>query len=309
MDPALTTPGRDRLRVLLVAPPMLPVPPPTYAGTERVVAAIGDELHRRGHEVALVAAGDSEVPYELIPTVDHSLWRSGYRGDVASYMQHTVEIAWREATPVRHRPRAHGEPRPRLRRALRDAGRVHDARPPRRRRDARAPPGPPRRPAGRDQREPAALVPRPELGGDDPPRPAARDDAVVDRARRLPRVRRPGHAREGHPRGDRAQPPDRGPAAGRREGPRGAGAGPLRRGRPAGDRRERDRVPGRGRAAGARPALCRRARDRDARRVAGAVRAGRDRVHGDRDAGHRAPRRRVHGDDRARRDRASSSTT
>ena len=85
------------MRVLLVAPPMLPVPPPTYAGTERVVAAIGDELHRRGHEVALVASGDSEVAYELIPTVEHSLWQSGYRGDVASYMQHTVEIAWREA--------------------------------------------------------------------------------------------------------------------------------------------------------------------------------------------------------------------
>src|SRR3954471_19344434 len=86
--PALT---QERLRVLLVAPPMLPVPPPTYAGTERVVAAIGDELHRRGHHVALVAPGDSEVPYELIPSVERSLWRSGYEGDIASYMQHTVE--------------------------------------------------------------------------------------------------------------------------------------------------------------------------------------------------------------------------
>jgi glycosyltransferase involved in cell wall biosynthesis len=97
MEPRFDAPGQDRLRVLLVAPPMLPVPPPEYAGTERVVAAIGDELHRRGHEVALVAAGDSEVAYELIPTVSQSLWRSGYNGDVASYMQHTVEVAWREA--------------------------------------------------------------------------------------------------------------------------------------------------------------------------------------------------------------------
>lgn len=85
------------LRVLLVAPPMLPVPPPTYAGTERVIAALGDELHRRGHTVALVAAGDSEVDYELIPTVERSLWSSGYGGDVASYMQHTTAVAWREA--------------------------------------------------------------------------------------------------------------------------------------------------------------------------------------------------------------------
>jgi glycosyltransferase involved in cell wall biosynthesis len=87
----------DRLRVLLVAPPMIPVPPPTYAGTERVIAALGDELHRRGHHVALVASGDSQVPYEHIPTVERSLWSSGYNDDVASYMQHTIEIAWREA--------------------------------------------------------------------------------------------------------------------------------------------------------------------------------------------------------------------
>jgi glycosyltransferase involved in cell wall biosynthesis len=90
-------PSSDRLRVLLVAPPLLPVPPPTYAGTERVVAALGDELHRRGHHVALVGAGDSEVPYELIPTVERSLWSSGFTGDAASYMQQSIEIAWREA--------------------------------------------------------------------------------------------------------------------------------------------------------------------------------------------------------------------
>jgi len=99
---ALTAPGAAlgsprRLRVLLVAPPLLPVPPPTYAGTERVVTAIGDELHRRGHEVALVASGDSEVPYEHIRTVERSLWSTGYTGDVAAYLQHTVEVAWGEA--------------------------------------------------------------------------------------------------------------------------------------------------------------------------------------------------------------------
>ncbi len=90
-------PEADRLRILLVAPPMLSVPPPSYAGTERVVAALGDELHRRGHHVALVASGDSNVPYEHIPTVAQSLWATGYTGDVASYMQHTIEVAWRAA--------------------------------------------------------------------------------------------------------------------------------------------------------------------------------------------------------------------
>ena len=76
---------------------MLPVPPPSYAGTERVIASLGAELDRRGHQVALVAAGDSEVPYELIPSVESSLWKTGYDGDVASYMQHTAAIAWQAA--------------------------------------------------------------------------------------------------------------------------------------------------------------------------------------------------------------------
>ncbi len=87
----------DRLRILLVAPPMLAVPPSSYAGTERVIAAIGEELHRRGHHVALVGPGDSDVPYEHIPTVAQSLWSTGYDGDLGGYMQHTIAIAWRQA--------------------------------------------------------------------------------------------------------------------------------------------------------------------------------------------------------------------
>jgi glycosyltransferase involved in cell wall biosynthesis len=102
-DPRPVGPGRpgpvetDPLRILLVAPPMLPVPPPTYAGTERVVAALGDELHRRGHHVALVAPGDSQVPYEHIKTIDESLWSTGYSGRLDAYLQHTIEVAWRAA--------------------------------------------------------------------------------------------------------------------------------------------------------------------------------------------------------------------
>jgi glycosyltransferase involved in cell wall biosynthesis len=84
------------LRIALVAPPMLPVPPPSYAGTERVVGALGDALRARGHEVTLFAPGDSEWDGELIPTVDNSLWRSGYTGDVSNYLQATVGRAWRE---------------------------------------------------------------------------------------------------------------------------------------------------------------------------------------------------------------------
>jgi glycosyltransferase involved in cell wall biosynthesis len=85
------------LRIALLSTPFLPVPPPGYAGTERVVAAIAQGLHERGHVVTLFAPGDSEVPYELVPTVSRSLWRNGHRGDASSYIEASVGLAWEHA--------------------------------------------------------------------------------------------------------------------------------------------------------------------------------------------------------------------
>jgi len=73
---------------------MLPVPPPTYAGTERVVAALGDELVERGHDVTLFASGDSRFPGRLVPTPQQSLWSSGYQGDVSSFINVTLARVW-----------------------------------------------------------------------------------------------------------------------------------------------------------------------------------------------------------------------
>jgi glycosyltransferase involved in cell wall biosynthesis len=84
----------DRLRIALVVPPMLPVPPPTYAGTERVVAALGEELHRRGHRVTLFASGDSEFSGELVPILERSLWSQDYRGDVSSFINVGLAKVW-----------------------------------------------------------------------------------------------------------------------------------------------------------------------------------------------------------------------
>jgi glycosyltransferase involved in cell wall biosynthesis len=90
-------PPATRLRIALLSQPFLPVPPPGYAGTERVVAALAQGLHDRGHEVTLFAPGDSTVPYELVPTVPQSLWRNGHRGDATSYIEGTVALAWEQA--------------------------------------------------------------------------------------------------------------------------------------------------------------------------------------------------------------------
>jgi glycosyltransferase involved in cell wall biosynthesis len=73
---------------------MLRVPPARYAGTERIVAALAQGLHRRGHEVTLFAPGDSQVDCRLVPTVPRSLWSTGYRGDLSAYLGITVAKAW-----------------------------------------------------------------------------------------------------------------------------------------------------------------------------------------------------------------------
>jgi glycosyltransferase involved in cell wall biosynthesis len=75
---------------------MLPVPPPTYAGTERVVAALGDELVRRGHDVTLFASGDSRFGGRLVATPPQSLWSTGYQGDVSSFINVTLARVWNQ---------------------------------------------------------------------------------------------------------------------------------------------------------------------------------------------------------------------
>jgi glycosyltransferase involved in cell wall biosynthesis len=73
---------------------MVAIPPPGYAGTERIVAVLVEELARRGHQVTLIGPGDSRVPGELIPTIEQSLWASGMRGDLTPYLQVSIERAW-----------------------------------------------------------------------------------------------------------------------------------------------------------------------------------------------------------------------
>ena len=68
------------LRIAIVAPPVLPLPPQGYAGTERIVTALAIELHARGHEVTVFAPGDSDLPCRVVPIVPRALWATGTRG-------------------------------------------------------------------------------------------------------------------------------------------------------------------------------------------------------------------------------------
>ncbi len=48
-----------RMRIGLVAPPWIPVPPPAYGGTEAVIADLARGLDARGHDVTLFTVGTS----------------------------------------------------------------------------------------------------------------------------------------------------------------------------------------------------------------------------------------------------------
>ena len=61
------------MRIAQIAPLAEAVPPKFYGGTERVVAALVEELVDRGHEVTLFASGDSETSANLVPVIPEAL--------------------------------------------------------------------------------------------------------------------------------------------------------------------------------------------------------------------------------------------
>lgn len=54
------------MRIGLLAPPWLPVPPAGYGGTEAVVDVLARGLARRGHDVVVFTTGDATVPVERL---------------------------------------------------------------------------------------------------------------------------------------------------------------------------------------------------------------------------------------------------
>ena len=57
------------MRILQIVNPVMPFPPTTIGGTERIVQYLIDELVKRGHEVTLMGHNDSIVQenVKLIP--------------------------------------------------------------------------------------------------------------------------------------------------------------------------------------------------------------------------------------------------
>ena len=60
----------ERLRIAMLAPPWIPVPPPGYGGIEFVVALLCDALVEHGHDVDLFCAPGSESRARVRPLLD-----------------------------------------------------------------------------------------------------------------------------------------------------------------------------------------------------------------------------------------------
>jgi glycosyltransferase involved in cell wall biosynthesis len=58
------------MRVAMLAPPWIPVPPPGYGGIEQVIALLAAELTERGHTVALFAAPGTESRAEVLSPLE-----------------------------------------------------------------------------------------------------------------------------------------------------------------------------------------------------------------------------------------------
>lgn len=94
------------LRVALVAPPWLPIPPKGYGGIEQVVYLLAMELQRRGHEVTVFGRQGSSPDLNVVALAPRSWSRDlGSRDQLARECLHVFrayEIVRRRAFDVVH---------------------------------------------------------------------------------------------------------------------------------------------------------------------------------------------------------------
>jgi glycosyltransferase involved in cell wall biosynthesis len=62
------------MRIALLAPPFIPIPPPAYGGTELFIAQLAEALVDLGHQVTVFANGDSTVRCRVRWTFPHKAW-------------------------------------------------------------------------------------------------------------------------------------------------------------------------------------------------------------------------------------------
>ena len=98
------------LRIAMLAPPWIPVPPPGYGGIEEVVRLLCAGLVARGHEVTLFAPPGSSSPAEVRRACSRSRTRTrsrrrSSRSTTSPARSGAIDAAARAGRAVRRRPR------------------------------------------------------------------------------------------------------------------------------------------------------------------------------------------------------------
>jgi glycosyltransferase involved in cell wall biosynthesis len=84
-------PARDPspLKIGLLAPPWVPIPPPRYGGTESMIDRLARGLHAAGHQVRLWTTGDATCPVPRGATFDVAC--RAMMGSSAVELRHAIE--------------------------------------------------------------------------------------------------------------------------------------------------------------------------------------------------------------------------
>jgi glycosyltransferase involved in cell wall biosynthesis len=78
------------MRIGLIAPPWIPVPPTAYGGTESVIDRLARGFARAGHDVLLGAAANSSCPVRLVPGTDEAADGALAEGCATTEVRHVV---------------------------------------------------------------------------------------------------------------------------------------------------------------------------------------------------------------------------
>src|SRR3954471_24475993 len=78
------------MRIGLIAPPWIPVPPPAYGGTESVIDRLARGPLRAGHDVLLAAAANSTCPVRRVPGTDEAADGAPANGGAVLELRHVV---------------------------------------------------------------------------------------------------------------------------------------------------------------------------------------------------------------------------
>jgi glycosyltransferase involved in cell wall biosynthesis len=80
------------IRIALIAPPFIPVPPKRYGGTELFVANLARGLTKLGHDVVVYANGESEIDVEVRSIYPTAQWP--ITGEFSETLKEMHQTAW-----------------------------------------------------------------------------------------------------------------------------------------------------------------------------------------------------------------------